>query len=118
MVGGSFHFLPMKQGAVGTAAICILMPFGAGAVLVCHMLATLSAPLLGAFLPRILISPGIVYGVIRAWGALLGMEATFFNLLIVLWVTLCTTGWVAAGWFAENPAFGGLAAVSEMLPTL
>lgn len=43
MVGGSFHMLPLNQGVVGTAAICILMPFGALAVLVVHMLAALSA---------------------------------------------------------------------------
>jgi hypothetical protein len=33
MVGGSFHVLPMNQGEAGTAAICILMPFGGLGVL-------------------------------------------------------------------------------------
>lgn len=33
LVGGSFHVFPMNHGEAGTAAICILMPFGGLAVL-------------------------------------------------------------------------------------
>ena len=33
LVGGSFHVFPMNHGKAGTAAICILMPFGGLAVL-------------------------------------------------------------------------------------
>jgi hypothetical protein len=102
-VGLSFHMLPMNHGEVGTTAICILMPFGGLAVLMIHLLTTLSTPLLGAFLPRVAMSPGIVYGVVVAWRSLLEMEATVFNMLLVLWVAFITLGWVAAGWFADNP---------------
>ena len=33
LVGGSFHVFPMNHGEAGTAAVCILMPFGGLAVL-------------------------------------------------------------------------------------
>ena len=29
LVGGSFHMLPSAQGSTGTAAVCIMLPFGA-----------------------------------------------------------------------------------------
>ena len=33
LVGGSFHVFPMNHGEAGTAAVCVLMPFGGLAVL-------------------------------------------------------------------------------------
>lgn len=59
-------------------------------------------PSLGAFLPRLAFFPGVLYGVVRAWHALLGMELTVFNILLVGWVGLIAAGWVASGWLEDQ----------------
>ena len=66
---------------------------------------------LGAFLPRLALSPGVVYGVMRAWHSLLGMEATVFNVLLIVWVVLIAAGWVAGGWMVDQ--HNGSAAVAR-----
>ena len=49
-----------------------------------------------------MLSPGVLYGVIRAWQSLLGMETTVFNVLLVVWVGLIAAGWVAGGWLMDQ----------------
>ena len=52
----------------------------------------------------------------RVWHSLLGMEATVFNALLIVWVVLIEAGWVAGGWMLDqqNAAAAGAGGGHEL----
>ena len=130
--GASFHMLPAQQGSVGTSALLTMIPFGALLVLCCHLFDSAAQGVLGlgAFAPRLVLAPLIVYIVYSAWTRLLGAVPNIWN--AVLYV-LCRSallvpypslllivpppdpsivcrvgyagtvlcGWLVAGWFID-----------------
>eukprot|EP01043_Picozoa_sp_COSAG02_P025137 COSAG02_NODE_1402_length_12818_cov_18.233352_6_plen_110_part_00 len=81
--GASFHMLPAQQGSVGTSALLTMTPFGALLVLCCHLLDSAAQVVgLGAFAPRLVLAPLIMYIVYSAWTRLLGAVPSIWNAIL------------------------------------
>ena len=124
--------LPAQQGSVGTSALLTMLPFGALLVLCCHLFdSAVQVVGLGAFTPRLVLAPLIIYVVYSAWAKLLGAVPNIWNgvlyvpslsagplLLARMRLSYCfrrlthalyragyagmvLCGWLAAGWFID-----------------
>ena len=103
MGGGSFHVLPTQQGSVGTAALCVLLPFVSLGVLCCHLFDRAAQALgTGAFLPRLALLPAVAYSAYRAWAGLLGRERSAWISMVFLYGALMGAGWAASGYFQDQ----------------
>ena len=124
LVGGSFHMLPSAQGSTGTAAVCIMLPFGAlgalclraclllrpaaplrcfansaeGRELCADLVERAASPLLGSFLPRLALSPVAMYCAVSGWTQLLGRENSVWNWALLCYCGALLLGWLLAGW--------------------
>lgn len=80
--------LPAQQGSVGTSALLTMLPFGALLVLCCHLFDSAAQVVgLGAFIPRLMLAPFLLYIAYIAWERLLGAVANIWN--GVLYVRFC-----------------------------